>query len=153
MLFVHDADHLFASDLERGAGGDGSGRDQTQSRHSRKRLLAHEVAWRQQRDGGFLADLRNNGDLRPALLKIEDRVCGISLGEERLFWLQLDNSSTKAGVSQKDLGIKNGGSRENHPRASLGLSNSRQKTWGDVFGNRHHSPVPDSSMIGGGQSV
>ena len=88
-----------------------------------------------------------------ALLKIEDRVCEISLGEERLFWLQLDNSSTKAGVSQKDLGIKNGGSRENHPRASLGLSNSRQKTWGDVFGNRHHSPVPDSSMIGGGQSV
>ena len=104
MLLVHDTDHLFAPDLERGAGGDGRGRDQTQSRHSRKRLLAHEVAWSQQRDGGFLADLRNNGYLRPALLKIEDRVCEISLGEERLFWLQLDNSSTKAGVSQKDLG-------------------------------------------------
>jgi len=106
MLFVHDADHLFAPDLERGAGGDRGGRRQTQPRHCSESLLAHKVARCQQRDGGFLADLRNDRDLGAALLKIEDAVRRVSLGKEGLFWLQIDNSSTKAGVGQKGQAIR-----------------------------------------------
>ena len=85
MLFMHDADHLFAADLERGAGGYGGGRCQAQSRHRGERLFSYKISRRQQRDRGFFADLRNDSDFRTASLKIKDGVRGISLGKERLF--------------------------------------------------------------------
>ena len=44
MLLVHHADHLIPLDLERSAGGNGSGRRQTQPRHRRERLFSDKIA-------------------------------------------------------------------------------------------------------------
>jgi len=106
MLFVHHPDHLIAADLERGAGSDGGGRRQTQPRDGRKRPLAHKVAGCEQRDCGFLADLRNDSEPCTALLEVEHGICGIPLGEERLFGLQFDNSAPQPGIGQEGGRIK-----------------------------------------------
>lgn len=115
MLFVNDTDHLFAPDIERGAGGDRGGRRQTQPGHRGKGLLAHKVTRREQRDRGFFADFRNDSESCAPLLKIKDGVRWISLREERLFRLQFDDTSTKTGFGQKDCGIEYGGAERAIP--------------------------------------
>ena len=58
-----------------------------------QRLLSHKVACGEERDGGFLAGLRNDRDLCAALLKIEDGIRRVSLRKECLLGLQLHDSS------------------------------------------------------------
>ena len=99
-------DHLSATDFESGAGGDGGGRCQTQPQHRRERLFAHKVARGKKRDGSFLPGWGNHSDLCVALLKIENRVRGISLRKEGFLRRQLDDSSPQAGTRKESGGIE-----------------------------------------------
>src|ERR1700677_347495 len=114
MLLVHHADHLFSPYFERGAGGNGSGRGQTQASHCRERLFSNKVTGREKRDGGFLPGSGNNRDLRAAFLQIKNRVRGISLGKEGILRRKLDDSSTQASARQKGGGIESGLFKVNH---------------------------------------
>src|ERR1700677_5406537 len=108
MLLVHHADHLFSPYFERGAGGNGSGRGQTQASHCRKRLFSNKVTGREKRDGGFLPGCGNNRDFCAAFLKIEDRIRRASLRKKGLIGGQLDYFSPKAGARQKGGGLESG---------------------------------------------
>src|ERR1035441_7917284 len=108
MLLMHYADHLSAADSESGAGGKSSGRGQTQPRHRRERLFAHKVTGGKERDGSFLPSWGNHCDLCAALLKIKNRVCGISLREEGILRRQLNDSSPQASVGQKGGSVESG---------------------------------------------
>jgi hypothetical protein len=87
MLLMHDADHLIAFDLERNTVNNGRCGRQTQTFHRRDRFFSDEVAWGQERDGGFFTGARDNSESCAAMLKIEDGVGRISLGEEELLGL------------------------------------------------------------------
>ena len=79
MLLVHHADHLFPLYLERGTGSNGGGRGQAQARHCREHTLSHRVADGEQRDGGFLAGVRDHCHFCPALLNIKDGIGRVTL--------------------------------------------------------------------------
>ena len=98
---MHDAGHLFPGDFERDAGVDRGCRSQPQAGNGSQALLANEVAGGDKRDGCFLAILRDDGELCATPLKIEDGVGGISLTEEGVFRLQLNNFAAKPCLCQK----------------------------------------------------
>ena len=108
MLLVHHADHLFSPYFERGAGGNGGGRGQTQPSHCRECLFSNKVTRREKRYGGFLPGCGNNRDLCAALLKIEDGIRRASLRKKGLIGGQLDDSSPQAGTRQKGGGVESG---------------------------------------------
>jgi hypothetical protein len=119
MLLVHHANHLFPAYFERGAGSNGSGRGQTQSSHCREGLFSHKITGGEKRDGGFLPGCGNNRDLRATILKIKNRVCGISLRKEGFLRRQLDDPSSQAGARQEGGGIESGLSSLIIERASI----------------------------------
>jgi len=114
MLRVQGADHLFAGDLEGGAGDDGGGGGEARSGDGDERILSHELAGVEQGDGGFLSGSRDDRDFGAALLQIEDRIGGVSLRKKVFPGGQLDDSSPQPGAGQKRLGIKCGFFELNH---------------------------------------
>ena len=94
MLLVHDADHLVASNPERGACSDGSGGGQAQAGDAGNRLFSNEFAGGDQGDGGLLAALGEDGELGTACLQVEDAIGWVSLREEGLLGLQTDKLSS-----------------------------------------------------------
>ena len=121
MFLVHDADHFRSFDFERCAGGDCRGSRHMQAPHGCERLLADKVAGGQQRDGGFFATLRNDGQSGAPLLQIKNRVGGMSLRKEGLLRLQLDYFSSQTGIRQKCGGVKHRGSSS----SAIGIVSSR----------------------------
>src|ERR1700721_3362989 len=94
MFLVQYEQYLVPHDLERHAShqcGGGGGANLARSRES---LLADKVTGRQQRNGGLLAFLGDNGKLCPARLKIENRVGWALLGKEELLRPQADESAS-----------------------------------------------------------
>ena len=57
-------------------------------------------------DDGFLALLRNDGDLHLALLDVEDRIRRVSLGKDDLVLAVLTNAPTLANLGKKRFRIK-----------------------------------------------
>src|SRR5208283_3818312 len=96
MLLVHHADHFFPLDFECAAWGYCGGCGESQPRHCRERFFSQKIAWDEECDGGFLAGIGDDRDLRAALLKIEDRVRWLSLRKERILGRQLDDSSSQS---------------------------------------------------------
>src|ERR1700733_14113549 len=101
MLLMHQMDHFLPSYLEDGAGGNGRGRGQTHASDCRKRLFTDKITGGEKRDGSFLPCWGNYRDFCTALLKIKDRVRGISLRKEGFLWRQLDGSSPHSGARKE----------------------------------------------------
>ena len=60
-------------------------------------------------DDGFLASLRNDRDLYLAGLKVEDRIGGISLGEDDLrFRVRMPMLRPSPTLARKDFGLNDG---------------------------------------------
>ena len=96
MLLVHDADHLLPLDLESRACSYRGSSGHVQRAQACERLLSNEVRGGQKGDGGLLAIRRNDRQFCSASLEIEDSVSRVSLGEEGLFRLKLNDSSSEA---------------------------------------------------------
>src|ERR1700722_7838408 len=114
MLIMHRTDHLSSADSEDGAGSNSGRGGQTQPGRRRERLFTHKVAGGKKRDGGFFPGCGNHRDLCTALLKIKNRVRGISLRKDGFLWRKLDNLSPQAGVRQEGSSIESGLSKFNH---------------------------------------
>jgi hypothetical protein len=107
VLLVEDADHLIAIDLERGAGGEGgSGGHAQAAGRAGDRLLPDKVAGNDVGDGGFLAFVRDDGELGAAALEEEDAVAIGSLSEEDAFGFEMDDSSSYSLGGEECFGIK-----------------------------------------------
>src|ERR1035437_8900826 len=100
------ADHFIPCNFECRAVVDGGGRGQTKSRHCRKSSLPNKITCGEERYGGLLAALGNDGEPRPTLLQVEDGVGWIPRGEEGLLFLQFDDFSAEAGAGQESGKIK-----------------------------------------------
>src|ERR1035441_8492084 len=100
------ADHFIPCNFECRAVVDGGGRGQAKSRHCRKSSLPNKITCGEERYGGLLAALGNDGEPCPALLQVEDGVGWIPLGEEGLPFLQFDDFSAEAGLGQESGKIK-----------------------------------------------
>src|SRR6185437_12668921 len=98
MLLVDGANHLLAHDFESRTAGNRGGRGQTKPRNGRKCFFTHEILRGKECDGGFLACRGDDRYSSPALLQIENRVRWVTLREEMLIRLQLDDSPAEAGT-------------------------------------------------------
>jgi hypothetical protein len=105
-LLVHHADHLRPLDLECDAVGYGDGRGQTQPRHCRQRPLTDKLTRGEQRDGGFLAGLRDDREFGASALQIEDAFGRIALGEESLLGHQPGTPPPQPGLRQENSRIE-----------------------------------------------
>ena len=103
---MHHANHFRALNLECSTAGNGRGRGQSQAWGTGNRLLANKLTRPEQRDRCFFAFFRNDGDLRAALLKIENSVSRTSLGKKDLLCFSFDDPPTKACLCQKGSGIE-----------------------------------------------
>src|ERR1035438_3010781 len=112
MLLVHHADHFFAPYLQGGAVGNGRGRGQTQPHRTCERFFTHKVALGEERDGGFLSGLRNDGEFCTARLEIEDRIGRVPLRKKGLLGYQVNYSSPEAGARKERRGIERDRKRE-----------------------------------------
>jgi hypothetical protein len=68
-----------------------------------------------ERDGGFLTDSGNDCNFCATFLKIEDRIGGVTLRKEELFWFQSNYSSTEPCAGQKGYRIEFLGGSMSHP--------------------------------------
>jgi len=68
--------------------------------------VANEVAIGEKRNCGLFSALRDDRELRPSSLEIEDGIGHVSLREECFFRLQLDDSAAKASVREKDSRVE-----------------------------------------------
>ena len=98
---MHHANHFISCDLERRTRVDSRGGRQPQPKDGRERLFSNKVASRKERDCGLFASLRDDRDLCPAFLQIEDGVRLISLGEKVFFRFKFDNPAAKSGIGKK----------------------------------------------------
>jgi DNA-binding transcriptional LysR family regulator len=68
--------------------------------------FSEELVRTQNCDDGFLALLRNDGDLRLAFLDIEDRIRRVSLGKDDLVLVVRANAPALANLGEKRFRIK-----------------------------------------------
>src|ERR1035441_5619382 len=101
VLVMHDADHLVAVDLERGTRGDGGGGGHTQAGNARNRLFSNKVTGGEQRDGGFLAPFRDDGEFGTAGLQVENAVGRVSLREEGLLGTETDEAASQSTAGEE----------------------------------------------------
>jgi hypothetical protein len=65
-----------------------------------------EMAGPHDGDDGLLALVGNDGELDPAFLDVEDRVCGVSLGEHNGALAKFGNRLALADIGEKRFGIE-----------------------------------------------
>jgi hypothetical protein len=83
------------------------------------RSFTEELVRTQNCDDGFLALLRNDGDLHLAFLDIEDRIRGVSLGKDDLLLAVLTNAPALANLGE-DFGLNDGRHKTFHgPSCSM----------------------------------
>src|ERR1700733_14966946 len=108
MPLVYYPDHFLPIDFERPAAGNCGCCGQPKPNYARNGLLANKLAGRDQCNGCFFSSFRDDGDLCPALLKIENRIGRSPLGKKDLFCSYFDDSPAKPRLCQKGCGVETG---------------------------------------------
>ena len=76
-----------------------------------KAALAEELAGFQDRNHGFLALLRQHGELDPAFLDVEYRIGDVTLGENALVLVKFEDRFPRSHFGEKRFGIESAAGR------------------------------------------
>ena len=120
MLAGDHANHLLPVYPQRRARSDRACRRQTTAGDRSDGLLTDELPGRQERDGRLFSGVRYDGQLRAALLKVEHGVGGVSLREQSLLRLEVNDFLSHSGIQQEGVRIKCWFLRIRHTLAAVG---------------------------------